>query len=71
MNVGTVVKMFWNMIAIQAMLGPRRYHCVEGIFTPNGCDDQLDQAAWVAQPINILPLPSQHTAKSLVRKKLI
>src|SRR5450759_3233281 len=52
MKVGAVVKMFWNMIAIQAMLGPRKYHCVEGIFPPR---------AVTINWINPLGSPSQST----------
>src|SRR5215207_1361836 len=34
MKVGAVVKMFWNMIAIQVTLGPRRYQNADGMSPP-------------------------------------
>src|SRR5687767_9854549 len=63
MEVGAVVKIFWNMIAIQAMLGPRKYHCVDGISPPN---------AWTTNWIKPRGSPSQsiflHSTPKIPRK---
>jgi len=35
MKVGAVVNIFWNMMAIQVTLGPRKYQYSKGILPPN------------------------------------
>ena len=70
MKVGMVVKMFWNMIAIQVTLGPRRYHWVEGDGAAEAPGDDLEQAAWVVQPVDRWPKCTPNSAEQLARHEV-